>query len=83
MIQLFVSSTVKKIQFSLIILLLGVGIATVTDLQLNILAVLTTCAAQIVSYACLIFSFPFPVLADPLLDSLLLSLSSYSLLIYR
>ncbi|KAI3996035.1 hypothetical protein MKX01_007350 [Papaver californicum] len=44
----------KSIQFSLSILLLGVGIATVTDPQLNILgsvlsllAVLTTCIAQI------------------------------------
>ncbi|CAI0401789.1 unnamed protein product, partial [Linum tenue] len=44
----------RNIQFSLLILLLGVGIATVTDLQLNmlgsvlsLLAVLTTCIAQI------------------------------------
>ncbi|CAN1262831.1 UDP-xylose transporter 3 [Linum perenne] len=44
----------RNIQFSLVILLLGVGIATVTDLQLNVLgsvlsllAVLTTCIAQI------------------------------------
>lgn len=46
----------RSIQFSLIILLLGVGIATVTDLQLNalgsilsLLAVLTTCVAQIMT----------------------------------
>lgn len=46
----------RSIQFSLAILLLGVGIATVTDLQLNalgsflsFLAVITTCVAQIVS----------------------------------
>ncbi|KAI3956631.1 hypothetical protein MKW92_034360 [Papaver armeniacum] len=46
----------KSIQFSLSILLLGVGIATVTDLQLNtlgsilsLLAVLTTCIAQIIT----------------------------------
>ncbi|XP_062081598.1 UDP-xylose transporter 3 [Humulus lupulus] len=46
----------RTIQFSLIILLLGVGIATVTDLQLNalgsflsLLAVLTTCVAQIMT----------------------------------
>ncbi|KAI3927139.1 hypothetical protein MKX01_029907 [Papaver californicum] len=46
----------RHIQFSLSILLLGVGIATVTDLQLNILgsvlsllAVLTTCIAQIMT----------------------------------
>ncbi|KAL0533505.1 hypothetical protein IC582_027537 [Cucumis melo] len=46
----------KSIQFSLMILLLGVGIATVTDLQLNalgsflsLLAVLTTCVAQIMT----------------------------------
>ncbi|CAK9326887.1 unnamed protein product [Citrullus colocynthis] len=46
----------KSIQFSLTILLLGVGIATVTDLQLNalgsflsLLAVLTTCVAQIMT----------------------------------
>jgi solute carrier family 35 protein E3 len=52
----------RKIQFSLVILLLGVGIATVTDLQLNmlgsvlsLLAVITTCVAQIVSYAYILF----------------------------
>ncbi|KAH9716713.1 UDP-xylose transporter 3 [Citrus sinensis] len=44
----------RNIQLSLVILLVGVGIATVTDLQLNVLgsvlsllAVLTTCVAQI------------------------------------
>lgn len=43
-------------QFSLLVLLLGVGIATVTDLELNFvgtviaaLAILTTCIGQIVS----------------------------------
>ena len=47
----------RKIQASLFILLFGVGIATVTDLQLNflgsilaILAIVTTCIAQIVSF---------------------------------
>ncbi|KAG9145386.1 hypothetical protein Leryth_008300 [Lithospermum erythrorhizon] len=46
----------RSIKFSLCILLLGVGIATVTDLQLNILgsilsflAVITTCVAQIMT----------------------------------
>ncbi|KAF3454808.1 hypothetical protein FNV43_RR05256 [Rhamnella rubrinervis] len=46
----------RSIQFSLLFLLLGVGIATVTDLQLNtlgsflsLLAVLTTCVAQIMT----------------------------------
>ncbi|KAI5679809.1 hypothetical protein M9H77_01036 [Catharanthus roseus] len=46
----------RNIQFSLCVLLLGVGIATVTDLQLNVvgsvlslLAVLTTCVAQIMT----------------------------------
>ncbi|KAI6687006.1 hypothetical protein NL676_032919 [Syzygium grande] len=46
----------RSIQFSLVILLIGVGIATVTDLQLNalgsvlsLLAVLTTCVAQIMT----------------------------------
>lgn len=46
----------RSIQFSLTILLLGVGVATVTDLQLNalgsflsLLAVLTTCVAQIMT----------------------------------
>ncbi|XP_023521182.1 UDP-xylose transporter 3-like [Cucurbita pepo subsp. pepo] len=46
----------RSIQFSLTILLMGVGIATVTDLQLNalgsflsLLAVLTTCVAQIMT----------------------------------
>ncbi|KAL7173022.1 hypothetical protein ACSBR2_032482 [Camellia fascicularis] len=46
----------RNIQLSLTILLLGVGIATVTDLQLNVLgsvlsllAVVTTCVAQIMT----------------------------------
>ncbi|XP_062171199.1 UDP-xylose transporter 3 isoform X1 [Alnus glutinosa] len=46
----------RSIQFSLLILLCGVGIATVTDLQLNglgsflsLLAVITTCVAQIMT----------------------------------
>lgn len=46
----------KSIQLSLVILLLGVGIATVTDLQLNVLgsvlsllAIITTCIAQIMT----------------------------------
>jgi len=46
----------RNVQLSLSILLLGVGIATVTDLQLNVLgsvlsllAVLTTCVAQIMT----------------------------------
>ncbi|KAL6967808.1 UDP-xylose transporter 3 [Sarracenia purpurea var. burkii] len=46
----------RNIQISLVILLLGVGIATVTDLQLNVLgcvlsllAVITTCIAQIMT----------------------------------
>ncbi|KAL2248976.1 uncharacterized membrane protein At1g06890 [Sesamum indicum] len=54
---LFLSKTFSKsIKLSLAILLLGVGIATVTDLQLNILgsflsllAVVTTCVAQIMT----------------------------------
>ncbi|KAF5446583.1 hypothetical protein F2P56_032201 [Juglans regia] len=48
----------RSIQFSLVILLFGVGIATVTDLQLNalgsflsLLAVITTCIAQIMTNA--------------------------------
>lgn len=52
-----VSICSKSIQGSLLILLVGVGIATVTDLQLNVLgsilsllAVITTCIAQIVSF---------------------------------
>ncbi|KAH9716715.1 UDP-xylose transporter 3 [Citrus sinensis] len=53
----------RNIQLSLVILLVGVGIATVTDLQLNVLgsvlsllAVLTTCVAQIffIVLSCLI-----------------------------
>ncbi|XP_024032659.1 UDP-xylose transporter 2-like, partial [Morus notabilis] len=46
----------RSIQLSLLILLLGVGIATITDIQLNalgcilsLLAVLTTCVAQIMT----------------------------------
>ncbi|XP_073031506.1 UDP-xylose transporter 2-like isoform X1 [Primulina eburnea] len=54
---LFLSKTFSKsIKFSLGILLLGVGIATITDLQLNFLgsflsflAVVTTCVAQIMT----------------------------------
>ncbi|URD94174.1 Triose-phosphate Transporter family [Musa troglodytarum] len=49
----------RSIQFSLSILLLGVGIATVTDLQLNLLgsvlsllAIITTCIAQITLTSC-------------------------------
>ncbi|KAG6415550.1 hypothetical protein SASPL_122963 [Salvia splendens] len=46
----------RNIQISLVVLLLGVGIATVTDLQLNVLgsvlsllAIVTTCVAQIMT----------------------------------
>lgn len=46
----------RSIQVSLVVLLLGVGIATVTDLQLNVLgsilsllAIITTCIAQIMT----------------------------------
>jgi solute carrier family 35 protein E3 len=46
----------KRIQLSLLMLLVGVGIATVTDMQLNLLGavislftIVTTCVAQIVS----------------------------------
>ncbi|GAA0181688.1 secondary carrier transporter [Lithospermum erythrorhizon] len=54
---LFLSKTFSRsIKFCLTILLIGVGIATVTDLQLNalgsvlsLLAVLTTCVAQIMT----------------------------------
>ncbi|OAY66817.1 putative membrane protein [Ananas comosus] len=52
----FLKKFSRNIQLSLTILLLGVGIATVTDLQLNalgsilsLLAIITTCIAQIVS----------------------------------
>ncbi|KAG2669829.1 hypothetical protein I3843_14G052500 [Carya illinoinensis] len=54
----FMKKFSRSIQFSLIILLFGVGIATVTDLQLNalgsflsLLAVITTCVAQIMTNA--------------------------------
>ena len=47
----------RKIKFSLFLLLVGVGIASVTDLQLNfvgtvlsLLAIITTCIGQIVSF---------------------------------
>ncbi|KAM7501719.1 hypothetical protein LguiB_000623 [Lonicera macranthoides] len=46
----------RKVQLSLTVLLFGVGVATVTDLQLNVLgsvlsllAILTTCVAQIMT----------------------------------
>ncbi|KAH9668307.1 UDP-xylose transporter 3 [Citrus sinensis] len=60
---LFFRKKFRNIQLSLVILLVGVGIATVTDLQLNVLgsvlsllAVLTTCVAQIffIVLSCLI-----------------------------
>ncbi|KAK6144388.1 hypothetical protein DH2020_021208 [Rehmannia glutinosa] len=48
--------TLQKIKFSLSILLLGVGIASITDLQLNVvgsilslLAIITTCVGQILT----------------------------------
>lgn len=51
----------RNVQISLVVLLMGVGIATVTDLQLNVLgsvlsllAIVTTCVAQIVSSAILL-----------------------------
>lgn len=47
----------ESIKFSLLVLLLGVAIASVTDLKLNLLgsvlsglAIATTCVGQIVSY---------------------------------
>jgi solute carrier family 35 protein E3 len=47
----------QRIQLSLVTLLVGVGIATITDLQLNVMgsiiaifAIMTTCVAQIVSF---------------------------------
>lgn len=64
----FICFCSRNIQLSLAILLLGVGIATVTDLQLNLLgsvlsllAVITTCVAQIVSLAGVIFAISFRV----------------------
>ncbi|RYQ84704.1 hypothetical protein Ahy_B10g104165 isoform A [Arachis hypogaea] len=90
----------KRIQFSLAILLLGVGIATVTDLQLNVLgsflsllAVVTTCVAQImtntiqkkfkVSSTQLLYqSCPYQsavlLISGPYLDKLLTNLSVFS-----
>lgn len=62
----------RNIQLALTVLLFGVGIATVTDLQLNLLgsvlsmfAIVTTCIAQIVSFAewSIIFFQFFPLLA--------------------
>lgn len=53
----FSFSSSQKIKFSLFLLLIGVGIASVTDLQLNFLgtvlsalAIVTTCVGQIVSF---------------------------------
>jgi solute carrier family 35 protein E3 len=53
----------RNIKLSLSVLLVGVGVATVTDLQLNtvgsvlsLLAIITTCIAQIVSFHCVINS---------------------------
>jgi len=51
------NSCSPKIKFSLFLLLVGVGVASITDLQLNfvgtilsILAIITTCVSQIVSF---------------------------------
>ncbi|KAI7727901.1 hypothetical protein M8C21_010190 [Ambrosia artemisiifolia] len=65
----------KKVKFALTILLLGVGIATVTDLQLNLMgsvlslfAIITTCVAQIVLghlKTCLVLAFGYVLLHDP------------------
>jgi len=53
----------ETIKFSLLVLLLGVGIASVTDLKLNFLgsilsglAIATTCVGQIVSYMSVLHS---------------------------
>ena len=53
----------RNIKLSLSVLLVGVCVATVTDLQLNavgsilsLLAIITTCIAQIVSFHCVIRS---------------------------
>ncbi|KAK3442315.1 hypothetical protein EUGRSUZ_B02510 [Eucalyptus grandis] len=53
---LSVASSVQKIKFSLFVLILGVGIASITDLQLNFvgtvlsaLAIVTTCIGQILT----------------------------------
>ncbi|THF94311.1 hypothetical protein TEA_020347 [Camellia sinensis var. sinensis] len=66
----------RNIQLSLLILLLGVGIATVTDLQLNVLgsvlsllAVVTTCVAQI---AITLF------ITGPFVDGLLTNLNVFA-----
>ncbi|CAN1262830.1 UDP-xylose transporter 3 [Linum perenne] len=68
----------RNIQFSLVILLLGVGIATVTDLQLNVLgsvlsllAVLTTCIAQILLYQSCPYQALTLFIVGPFLDGLL------------
>uniref|UniRef100_A0A5B6ZNF0 Sugar phosphate transporter domain-containing protein n=2 Tax=Davidia involucrata TaxID=16924 RepID=A0A5B6ZNF0_DAVIN len=52
----FMKKFSRNVQLSLVILLMGVGIATVTDLQLNLLgsvlsllAIVTTCVAQIMT----------------------------------
>lgn len=56
----------RKIKFSLFLLLIGVGIASITDLQLNslgsilaVLAIITTCVGQIVSFWFPLFIYLF------------------------
>lgn len=56
----------QKIKFSLSILILGVGIASITDLQLNfvgtilsLLAIITTCVGQIVFLCFFYFLYLF------------------------
>lgn len=56
----FATTRSRKIKLSLFFLLVGVGIASITDLQLNfvgtilsLLAIITTCVGQIVSFTIL------------------------------
>ncbi|KAH9660724.1 UDP-xylose transporter 1 [Citrus sinensis] len=68
----------QKIKFSLFLLLVGVGIASVTDLQLNmvgtilsLLAIVTTCVGQILLYQSAPFQAAILFVSGPLVDQFL------------
>ncbi|KAG8644600.1 hypothetical protein MANES_11G147000v8 [Manihot esculenta] len=68
----------QKIKFSLFLLLVGVGIASVTDLQLNfvgtilsMLAIVTTCVGQILLYQSAPFQAAVLFVSGPLVDQFL------------
>ncbi|KAG8496236.1 hypothetical protein CXB51_009367 [Gossypium anomalum] len=68
----------EKIKMSLFVLLVGVGIASITDLQLNfvgtilsLLAIVTTCVGQILLYQSAPFQAAILFVSGPLVDQFL------------